>query len=113
MAASFQIDANLLVISGSMICESRELLASLRDGQSTDALLRNSRAMIDESRRLLAALERAASPRRSDNAHRGAIAIASTVAIDQSAGGARAYADCNPALSVRIIVFRLSSLQHH
>jgi hypothetical protein len=57
MAASFKIDANLFVLSRSMIGESRALLASLRDRQRTNALLRNSRAIIDESKRLLAALE--------------------------------------------------------
>jgi len=69
MAASFQIDADLLAISRSLIDESRELLASLRDREAIRVLLKNSRAMIDESRRLLAALERPAPARRNDGAH--------------------------------------------
>ena len=104
MAASFQIDAGLLAISQSMIDESRELLASLRDGETTGALLKNSRAMIEESRRMLAALERWAPARRNDYAHHQATATPAAAPIEPSADGVRADADRNPAtLSVRVV----------
>jgi len=94
MAASFQIDTDLLAISQSMIDESRELLASLRDGEATGALLKNGRTMIDESRRLLEALERPAPARRNNDVHRE---------IEPTAGGVLADVKRNPAaLSVRI-----------
>jgi hypothetical protein len=85
-----------------MVDQSRTLLASLRDGPSTGALLRNSRAIIDESRRLLEALEHPAPTRRYDHAHHDA--IATTAPIDEpSAGGVRADADRHSAmLSVRV-----------
>jgi hypothetical protein len=116
MAASFQIDADLLAISQSMIDESRELLASLADRQTIGALLINSRAMIDESRRLLAALERPVSPRRNDDAHQDAIAtpaqdaIATPAAVPSAlnAGGVRAHADRNPAM-LSVGVFKKES----
>jgi hypothetical protein len=103
MVASFQIDADLLAISQSRIDKSRELLASLRDGQSTGALLKNSRAMIDESRSLLAALERPAPARRNDDAHHQATGTPAAAPIEPTADGVRADADRNPArLSVGV-----------
>jgi len=113
MGASFQIDqidqidADLLAISQSMIYESRVLLASLRDDQSTNALLRNSRAVIDKSRRLLAALEPAASSRRNVPAHE-AIAIATVPPVEQRAGVVRANVDRNPPM-LSVHVFRKES----
>jgi len=104
MAASFQIDADLLAISRSLIDESRELLASLRDREAIRVLLKNSRAMIDESRRLLAALERPAPARRNDGAHHHATTTSAAAPIEPSADGVRADADRNPAtLSVRVV----------
>jgi len=103
MAASFQIDADLLAISRSLIDESRELLASLIDGEATRVLLKNSRAMIDESRRLLAALECSVPARRNDDPHHHATATPAAAPIEPSADGVRADADRNPAtLSVNI-----------
>jgi hypothetical protein len=95
MAASFQIDADLLAISQSMIDKSRELLASLRVREATGALLKNSRAMIDERRRLLVALERPAPAWRNDDAHHDATATPAATPIELSAGGVRADEDRN------------------
>ena len=108
MAASFPIEANLWVISRSMIDESRASLARLRDDQTTDALVRNSRSIIDQSRRLLAALERAASPRRSDDEHHDAIAIGTAAAIEPTAGGVGPDADRNQAM-LSVGVFKKES----